>query len=179
MSKEFTKKLAKIQQNLIAPKNQRNTFGNYNYRSCEDIVEALKPLLGDLSLVISDDLVSIGDRSYIKATVTLSDGTDSVSVSALAKEALSQKGMSDSQVTGSTSSYARKYALNGLFLIDDTKDADTDENTKLGKDTKPSKAPPKKDVPQKDKEDKGSEPKKEDKKSTKGFRNKGKTNDGI
>lgn len=138
MSKDFTKKLADIQQKLVAAKTQRNSFGNYNYRSCEDILEALKPLLGDLTLVISDDIVPVGERAYIKATATISDGEHSISVSSFAKEAISQKGMSDSQLTGATSSYARKYALNGLFLIDDNKDSDTDE-AKGGKKEAPSK----------------------------------------
>lgn len=127
MSKELTKKLADIQANLHAPKNQRNNFGNYNYRSCEDILEAVKPLLGDLTLTINDEICPALDRVYIKATATISDGEHSVSVSSFAREADSKKGMDSSQLTGATSSYARKYALNGLFLIDDNKDADTDE----------------------------------------------------
>ena len=122
--KELVKKIAKIQQELKAPKNQRNNFGGYNYRSCEDILEAVKPLLGDLILTITDDVVAVGDRVYVKATATITDGENSVSNSAFAREAESRKGMDDSQVTGSTSSYARKYALNGLLCIDDTKDAD-------------------------------------------------------
>ncbi len=128
--KTITKKLNEIQQNLVAPKNQRNNFGNYNYRSCEDILEAVKPLLGDCTLVINDEIINIGDRYYIKATATVSNGEESVSNSALARESEAKKGMDDSQITGSTSSYARKYALNGLFAIDDTKDADTRDNSK-------------------------------------------------
>lgn len=138
MSKEFTKSLATIQQKLVAAKNQRNSFGNYNYRSCEDILEAVKPLLGDLTLTISDDILPVGERAYIKATATISDGEHSIAVSSFAREALTQKGMSDSQLTGATSSYARKYALNGLFLIDDNKDSDTDE-AKGGKKAAPKK----------------------------------------
>jgi hypothetical protein len=128
-------RLAEIQQTLKAPKNQKNSFGNYNYRSCEDILEAVKPLLGAVYLTISDEIVLIGDRYYVKATATISDGKESISNSAYARESLEKKGMDASQVTGATSSYARKYALNGLFAIDDTKDADTMDNSK---DTKPS-----------------------------------------
>ena len=138
MSKELTKKLANIQANLHAPKNQRNSFGNYNYRSCEDILEAVKPLLGELTLTINDEICAALDRVYIKATATISDGEHSVSVSAYARESDQKKGMDSSQLTGATSSYARKYALNGLFLIDDNKDADTDE-AKGGKKEEPKK----------------------------------------
>ncbi|CAI1179488.1 ERF family protein [Serratia proteamaculans] len=130
MSKEFIHKLAQIQLKLNAPKNQRNSFGNYNYRSCEDILEGVKPLLGDLFLSISDEIVQIGDRFYVKATATITDGESSHSASAMARESLTKKGMDDAQITGATSSYARKYCLNGLFGIDDAKDADTDEHTK-------------------------------------------------
>lgn len=126
--RELNAKLAKIQHDLNAPKNQRNNFGNYNYRSCEDILQAVKPLLGDLSLTISDDIQVIGDRVYVKATATISDGENSLSTQAFARESLTKKGMDESQITGSTSSYARKYALNGLLLIDDNKDADTRDN---------------------------------------------------
>lgn len=130
MSKEFIQKLAKIQLKLNAPKNQRNSFGNYNYRSCEDILEGVKPLLGDLFLSISDEIVQIGDRFYVKATATITDGESSHSASAMARESLTKKGMDDAQITGATSSYARKYCLNGLFGIDDAKDADTDEHAR-------------------------------------------------
>jgi len=120
------KKLAQIQKELKAPKSQYNSFGKYNYRNSEDILEALKPLLDeDDKLTVSDELVLIGDRYYIKATATFND----TSVSAYAREALEQKGMNESQLTGSTSSYARKYALNGLFAIDDTKDDDFNNKT--------------------------------------------------
>ena len=123
--------LMAVQAELKAPKNQRNNFGKYNYRSCEDIIEAVKPLLKEnrLFLTMSDDIVQIGDRYYVKATVSVTDIVtgESVQTSALAREAAQKKGMDDSQVTGTASSYARKYALNGLFAIDDTKDADTDQ----------------------------------------------------
>lgn len=122
------KQVAKIQQELIAKKGQTNNFGKYKYRSCEDIIEAVKPLLGDLSLIISDDIILIGDRYYVKAVATITDGESQVSTSALAREAESKKGMDASQITGTASSYARKYALNGLLAIDDTKDADSLDN---------------------------------------------------
>lgn len=124
--------LIRIQQKLKAPKNQRNNFGNYNYRSCEDILEAVKPLLEQekAALVISDELVQIGERYYVKATVRFTQGDNIIESTAYAREAETKKGMDDSQITGTASSYARKYALNGLFLIDDTKDADTDEYRK-------------------------------------------------
>ena len=126
------KKLTEVQKELKAPKNQRNTFGNYNYRSCEDILEALKPVLSEhgATVFISDKpVVKENGWSYIESTATFVDteSGDSVSVTAYAREAEIKKGMDVSQITGSASSYARKYALNGLFLIDDTKDADTDE----------------------------------------------------
>jgi len=121
--------LQKIQSELKAPKNRRNKFGNYNYRSCEDILEAVKPLLSKYGaeLTLTDEAVAVGDRYYIKATAQLKQGEETVTVQAYAREAETKKGMDDSQITGTASSYARKYALNGLFLIDDTKDADTDE----------------------------------------------------
>lgn len=125
----IVEKLAAIQLALKAPKGQTNTFGNYKYRSCEDILEALKPLLGSMALVISDEMVLVGERVYVKATATISDGENSIESTAFAREPLSKKGMDEAQITGATSSYARKYALNGMFLIDDTKDADTADNT--------------------------------------------------
>lgn len=127
MSKEFFSRLAKIQSELVAPKGQTNTFGNYRYRSCEDILEAVKPLLDGLFLSISDEIVQIGDRFYVKAVATITDGEVSHSATAMAREEAQKKGMDSAQVTGATSSYARKYCLNGLFGIDDSKDADTDE----------------------------------------------------
>jgi len=120
--------LNKIQTELKAPKNQRNNFGNYNFRSLEGILEAVKPLLNGAIVTINDEMVFIGERYYIKATITITYDGLSISDSAYAREAESQKGMNLSQLTGSTSSYARKYSANGLFLIDDTKDADTDEH---------------------------------------------------
>lgn len=135
-------RLINIQNKLKAPKNQKNTFGNYYYRSCEDILEAVKPLLQEekLSLVISDEIINVGTRFYVKATAKLFDdtGKELVSTSANAREEETKKGMDASQITGSTSSYARKYALNGLFAIDDNKDAD---NTNTH-DKKPSKTNP-------------------------------------
>jgi hypothetical protein len=124
---ELTKKLAAIQQSLNAPKGQRNNFGNYNYRSCEDILTAVKPLLGDLILTITDEPILVGDRFYIQAKATITDGKSTVQVTGYAREQLAKKGMDEAQITGAASSYARKYALNGLFCIDDTKDADTNE----------------------------------------------------
>lgn len=123
--------LMAVQAELKAPKNQYNLFGKYDYRSAEDIIEAVKPLLKDngLFLNMSDEIVLIGDRYYVKATVKVVDVVtgESVQTSALAREAAQKKGMDESQVTGTASSYARKYALNGLFAIDDNRDADTDE----------------------------------------------------
>lgn len=131
--------LTEIQKKLKAPKSNYNSFGKYNYRSCEDILEAVKPLLGDNTLTLSDEVVQIGDRIYVKATAVFRDGATETRVSAFAREAESKKGMDESQVTGTASSYARKYALNGLFLIDDTKDADTDEFVKATERTKAKK----------------------------------------
>ena len=123
--------LSKIQKEMKAPKSQFNAFGKYKYRSCEDILEAVKPFLNGTVLYISDEMVLIGDRYYIKATATLRNGDDAVSVTAYAREEAEKKGMDSSQITGAASSYARKYALNGLFLIDDTKDSDaTNEHGK-------------------------------------------------
>lgn len=116
--------LGKIQKELKAPKNQRNTFGNYNYRSCEDILEALKPIVTQGTFIIKDELMNIGNRYYVKATVTFHCNDESIECSAFARESETKKGMDESQITGAASSYARKYALNGLLLIDDTKDAD-------------------------------------------------------
>lgn len=122
-------KLAAVQTALKAPKGQYNSFGKYKYRSCEDIVESVKPLLKQhgLLLTLSDDIVLIGDRFYVKATAEIIDTADGnfVSVTAFAREEETKKGMDGSQVTGASSSYARKYALNGIFAIDDTKDSDS------------------------------------------------------
>lgn len=124
------KELIKIQKELKAPKNQYNAFGKYNYRSCEDILEAVKPLTPDDCVVkVSDEMVCLGEgssaRFYIKATASFRKGEEVEEAHGWARESLSKKGMDESQITGTASSYARKYALNGLFLIDDTKDADT------------------------------------------------------
>ena len=128
-------KLNKIQTELKAPKGQYNSFGKYKYRSCEDILEAIKPFLTETKtvLTINDEIVFIGNRFYVKATAVLADCENENSFihnTAFAREDDSKKGMDGSQITGASSSYARKYALNGLFAIDDTKDADTDENAK-------------------------------------------------
>lgn len=128
MSKEFYARLAIIQHTLNAPKGQYNNFGKYHYRSCEDILEGVKPLLDGLFLSISDEIVLIGDRYYVKSTATITDGETSHSATAMAREALDKKGMDEAQITGATSSYARKYCLNGLFGIDDSKDADSNEH---------------------------------------------------
>ena len=132
-------KLAKIQADLKAPKNQRNNFGGYNYRSAEDILEAVKPLAIKYGAVVhlSDDVIQVGDRIYVRAHVSLFDMDDignSISSFALAREEETKKGMDGSQITGAASSYARKYALNGMFAIDDTKDSDaTNDHGKGGK----------------------------------------------
>lgn len=122
-------KLMQIQQRLKAPKGQRNNFGNYNYRSAEDILEAVKPLLYEQEcvLILTDEPVLVGDWHYIKATAKLTDGQGEVVSTAIARESAQKKGMDESQISGTASSYARKYAMNGLFAIDDTRDADTDE----------------------------------------------------
>lgn len=129
--KTIYEKLLSVQNELKAPKDKRNNFGGYNYRSCEGILEAVKPLLQEqgLMLTIKDEVVNIGDRYYVRATVLLDDisSNGEIAITALAREEEAKKGMDASQITGTASSYARKYALNGLFLIDDTKDADTDE----------------------------------------------------
>ena len=121
---EIYQKLERIQKQLKAPKNQVNKFGGYNYRSCEDILEAVKPLLDGCVVTISDTIREVGGRVYVEAEATMSDGVNQINVTAFAREPEDRKGMDASQITGAASSYARKYALNGLFLIDDTKDAD-------------------------------------------------------
>jgi len=117
--------LADIQRKLKATKSQFNSFGKYNYRSCEDILEAVKPLLKHNILIITDEPIEVGGRIYIRATATFSGDGQVIEASAVAREAETKKGMDDAQITGSASSYARKYALNGLFCIDDNKDPDT------------------------------------------------------
>lgn len=139
----INEKLLKIQTELKAPKGQENTFGHYRYRSCEDILEAVKPLLkkNKVTLQLTDEIIFLGDRYYIKATAVLKDTEEESKIenSAYARESETKKGMDDSQITGTASSYARKYALNGLFCIDDTKDADTNEYKNQQKDTKITK----------------------------------------
>jgi len=161
-------KLLAVQTALNVPKGHKNTFGNYKYRKCEDILEAVKPLLKEqgLVLILSDDIVQVGDRFYVKATASVSvlaeavpvgtKRTEEITVSAFAREALDKKGMDESQITGSASSYARKYALNGLFCIDDTADADqTNDHGKVPVASVPStrvvevKEPPKPAAPKK------------------------------
>lgn len=135
--KQVLNTLHKLQQELKAPKDQKNDYGNYKYRSAESILESLKPLLAKYNavLTLSDKMLNEGMRYHIEATATLYDleSGESISTTACAREADSRKGMDDAQVTGSTSSYARKYALNGLFCIDDTKDLDTNEFHKESK----------------------------------------------
>lgn len=122
----MSNELAKIQAAVKAPKGQFNSFGKYKYRSCEDIIEAVKPIINPKGfyLILSDEIVEIGGRFYIKATASISNGTETFSSSAFAREEESRKGADGAQITGAASSYARKYALNGLFAIDDTRDSD-------------------------------------------------------
>ncbi len=129
---EIIKKLAEIQRKLNAPKGQRNNFGNYNYRSCEDILQAVKPHLGESVILVSDDIKVFLDRVYVQATAKLCLDGQIIETTAYARESLTKKGMDEAQITGSASSYARKYALNGLLLIDDNKDPDTRDNSKEG-----------------------------------------------
>jgi len=131
------KALSEIQKHLKAPKNNFNNFGKYKYRNCEDILEAVKPLLGEATLTLTDEIVLVGDRFYVKAMAKLSDGSEIESATAYAREPDEKKGMDASQITGTASSYARKYALNGLFCIDDTKDADSMNNTQTPETQKP------------------------------------------
>lgn len=125
-AKTLQQKLIEIQAELKAPKSQFNKFGGYNYRNCEDILEAVKPLCvkHDVVPLLSDEIVMIGERYYVKSIAKITDGKDEIVTTAFARESFDKKGMDESQITGSASSYARKYALNGLFCIDDTKDAD-------------------------------------------------------
>jgi hypothetical protein len=144
-AKTLQQKLIKIQAELKAPKSQFNKFGGYNYRNCEDILEAVKPLCAKHEIVplLSDEVVMIGDRFYIKATAKVTDGKDEIATTAFARESKDKKGMDESQITGSASSYARKYALNGLFCIDDTKDADFMDNSQGTKQQQPKPQPTK------------------------------------
>jgi hypothetical protein len=134
METTLIQKLIQIQSKLVAPKTQVNAFGKYKYRSCEDVLEALKPLLSETKtmLVITDEIVEVSGRHYVKATATISDETGSFFAIAFAREPQDKKGMDDAQITGATSSYARKYALNGLFCIDDNKDADSNGHSENG-----------------------------------------------
>lgn len=120
-------KLCEVQRNLNAPKSQHNAFGKYNYRNCEDILQAVKPLLGGAVILLSDEIIMVGERVYVKATATFKGEGEAIIVTAFAREPLNRKGMDESQITGAASSYARKYALNGLLLIDDNKDADSNK----------------------------------------------------
>jgi hypothetical protein len=142
-------RLVEIQSSLKAPKGQYNSFGKYKYRSAEDILEAVKPILRaqNCKLTIMDEIVAVGERIYVKAIATISDGTQSLSVCAFAREEDEKKGMDASQVTGAASSYARKYALNGLFAIDDTKDADALNVTKEYTESKADPVPAKMVMP--------------------------------
>ena len=146
-AKTLQQKLIEIQAELKAPKSQFNKFGGYNYRNCEDILETVKPLCAKHEIVplLSDEIVMVGDRFYVKATAKVTDGKEEIAPTAFARESKDKKGMDESQITGSASSYARKYALNGLFCIDDTKDADFMDNSQSNKQQqpKPQQQPPK------------------------------------
>ena len=133
-TQNLTQKLLNVQRDLKAPKWQYNSFGKYKYRSAEDILEAVKPInvRNGILLTITDEPILIGEWHYIKASATVTDGVDNLTVTAYARESETKKGQDLSQITGTASSYARKYALNGLYLIDDTKDADTDEYRNQG-----------------------------------------------
>jgi hypothetical protein len=129
--KNLTAKLSEIQLELKVTKEQHNSFGKYNYRSCEDIFAAIKPLLGKFGCAIfaKDKIELVGDRYYVCAEVTLSDGKEVITTQAYAREAQTKKGMDEAQITGAASSYARKYALAGMFALDDNKDIDSSEDT--------------------------------------------------
>lgn len=146
---EIYEKLMMVQQKLKCSKSQYNSFGKYHYRSCEDILEGLKPCLKEVkaAVTVEDEVVEIGGRIYVRAMAVFHDAESDklISNTAYAREGDTQSGMSPAQITGATSSYARKYALNGLFMIDDTKDSDTDEN-KIESDAKKKKTEPKAEV---------------------------------
>jgi hypothetical protein len=152
---QIENKLRIIQQKLKAPKSQYNNFGNYKYRSCEDILEAVKPLLEETKtiLLLSDEVISVGARIYVKATAILQDceSEENAVVNGYAREDETKKGMDGSQITGASSSYARKYALNGLFAIDDTKDADAINKEKKPENKKQTKTPNQETTTQSDK----------------------------
>ena len=126
---DIVSELSRIQKELHAPKSQYNSFGKYKYRNCEDILEALKGVMGESAVTVSDEIVLIGERYYVKATSSLRYKGEVISNIAYAREPENKKGMDEAQLTGATSSYARKYSLNGLFCIDDTKDADSQDNS--------------------------------------------------
>lgn len=126
---EIYKELKSVQQSISAPKSQFNKFGNYGYRNCEDILNAFKKIKTDASIILSDEIVLVGERYYLKATASFRLGNEALFNTAYAREPLVKKGMDESQITGTASSYARKYALNGLLAIDDTKDADGRDNS--------------------------------------------------
>lgn len=153
MGKTTLEALAAVQRELKAPKGQYNSFGKYSYRSCEDILEAVKPLLAkhNATLILKDDIVVLGERVYVKATATFEslEEDGAITTTAYAREPDKVTGMSDSQITGTASSYARKYCMNALLLVDDTKDADTDEYAnQTGRGT--TSAKPKKEPTQRD-----------------------------
>jgi len=131
--------LVRIQQTVKAPKGKYNAFGKFKYRSCEDIIEALKPLLGACTVVLDDELIMVGDRYYIKAKAVLAYGSETLSAHGYGREQKEKKGMDEAQITGSASSYARKYALNGLFLIDDGDEIDAKDGEEKPKITEPKK----------------------------------------
>lgn len=133
---DFYTEVKRVQSVLKAPKNQWNDFSKFKYRSCEDILEGFKKIETSLVLNMTDDVICVGDRIYVKSTATLTDGDNVLSSSSMARESLTKKGMDDSQITGTASSYARKYSLNGLFCIDDTKDADSMDNKQHPKEQK-------------------------------------------
>jgi hypothetical protein len=141
--KEFIQKIAKIQKEIKCNKSQFNKFGNFFHRNIEDVMEAVKPFLGELMLKVSDEMVMIGERIYVKSTATITDGEHEEFTVAFAREPESAKGLSDGQISGAASSYASKYSLGKLLLLDDNKDADSNEATKLsGKEDKaPSDKP--------------------------------------
>lgn len=147
-AKTIHQKLIAIQTELKAPKSQFNKFGGYNYRNCEDILEAVKPLCAkhDVVPLLSDEIVMIGERYYVKGIAKITDGKDEIVTTAFARESIDKKGMDESQITGSASSYARKYALNGLFCIDDTKDADFMDNSQNSKSQQQPKPQPAKET---------------------------------
>jgi hypothetical protein len=126
---DLVKKLSEIQRSIKAPKSQFNKFGKYAYRNCEDILEAIKPLMGDLAVTLNDQPKVLDGRHYIEATASITNGCETISTTSLAREPEEKKGMDASQITGTASSYARKYALSGLFMIDDNKDADNMDNS--------------------------------------------------